>query len=198
MGEHNSRAQIAETIHRVLGNFLPFSLNCYSFGGWSRLNMTVLQRGSNVLVCVKCIVRAVYFQICFEIIETFQKVTSIMRHSLSCGEERRKTCAKISGIVWVDKSQLGLANGIQWQPSTNQFLHCPSNDPRNLCDQSLSPFSLHWYFSVWLVPVCFLSCGGSWLGCAVVPAMVALFESRGWLPNVEAPGYSRHPTSKTI
>ena len=31
MGEHNSRAQIAETIHRVLGNFLLFSQNCYSF-----------------------------------------------------------------------------------------------------------------------------------------------------------------------
>ena len=65
--------------------------------------MTVLQRGSNVLVCVKCIVRAVYFQICFEIIETFEKVTSIIRHSLSCGEGKRKTCAKISGIVWVGK-----------------------------------------------------------------------------------------------
>ena len=64
--------------------------------------MTVLQRGSSVLVCVKCIVRPVYFQICFEIIETFQKVTSIIRHSLSCGEEKRKTCAKISGIVWVE------------------------------------------------------------------------------------------------
>ena len=44
-------------------------------------------------------------------------------------------------------------------------------------------------------PVPFLSCGGSWLGCAVVPVMGALFQSRGWLPIVEAPGYSRHPTS---
>ena len=38
-------------------------------------------------------------------------------------------------------------------------------------------------------------CGGSWLGCAVVPVMGALFQSRGWLPIVEAPGYFRHPTS---
>ena len=50
-------------------------------------------------------------------------------------------------------------------------------------------------FSVWWEPVPFLSCGGSWLGCAVVPVMGALFQSRGWLPVVEAPGYSRHPTS---
>jgi len=39
------------------------------------------------------------------------------------------------------------------------------------------------------------SVGGSWLGYAVVPVMEALFQSRGWLPKVEAPGYSRHPTS---
>ena len=32
-------------------------------------------------------------------------------------------------------------------------------------------------------------------GCAVVPVMGALFQSRGWLPIVEAPGYFRHPTS---
>ena len=44
-------------------------------------------------------------------------------------------------------------------------------------------------------PVPFLLCGGSWLGCAVVPVMGALFQSRGWLPIVEAPGYFRHPTS---
>ena len=36
---------------------------------------------------------------------------------------------------------------------------------------------------------------GSWLGCAVVPVMGALFKSRGWLPIVKAPGYFRHPTS---
>ena len=34
-----------------------------------------------------------------------------------------------------------------------------------------------------------------WLGCTVVPVMGALFQSRGWLPIVEAPGYFRHPTS---
>ena len=51
-------------------------------------------------------------------------------------------------------------------------------------------------FSVWRMPVPFLSCGGSWLGCDVVPVMGTLFQSRGWLPIVpEAPGYSRHPTS---
>ena len=50
-------------------------------------------------------------------------------------------------------------------------------------------------FSVWRVLVPFLWCGGPWLGCAVVPVMGALFQSRGWLPIVEAPGYSRHPTS---
>ena len=49
--------------------------------------------------------------------------------------------------------------------------------------------------SVWRVPVPFLWCGGSWLGCAVVPVMRALFQSWGWLPIVEAPGYFRHPTS---
>ena len=45
------------------------------------------------------------------------------------------------------------------------------------------------------MPVPFLSCGGSWLGCVVVPVMRALFQSRGWLQIVEAPRYSRHPAS---
>ena len=45
------------------------------------------------------------------------------------------------------------------------------------------------------MPVPFLLCGGPWLGCTVVPVMGALFQSRGWLPIVEVPGYSRHPTS---
>ena len=49
--------------------------------------------------------------------------------------------------------------------------------------------------SVWRVPFPFLWCGGSWLGCAVVPVMGTLFQSRGWLPIVETPGYFRHPTS---
>ena len=62
------------------------------------------------------------------------------------------------------------------------------------------PLRLCWFFSplmfsVWQVAVPFLSCAGSWLGCAVMPVMGALFQSRGWLPIVEAPGYSRHPTS---
>ena len=56
-------------------------------------------------------------------------------------------------------------------------------------------FSPLMFFSVWRVPVPFLLCGGSWLGYTVVPVMGALFQSRGWLPIVEAPGYSRHPTS---
>ena len=66
----------------------------------------------------------------------------------------------------------------------------PSPPPPRLC-WFFSPLM----FSVWQVPVPFLSCGGSWLGCAVVPVMGALFQSRGWLPIVEAPGYFRHPTS---
>ena len=45
------------------------------------------------------------------------------------------------------------------------------------------------------MPVPFLWCGGSWFGCVVVPVMGALFQSRGWLPIEEAPGYSRYPTS---
>ena len=72
--------------------------------------------------------------------------------------------------------------------SVSHFLPLPP-PPR------LVSFSLHWCFSVWQVPVPFLLCGGSWLGCAVVPVKGALFQSRGWLPIVEAPGYSRHPTS---
>ena len=56
-------------------------------------------------------------------------------------------------------------------------------------------FSPLMFFSVWRVPVPFLLCGGSWLGYAVVPVKGALFQSRSWLPIVEAPGYSRHPTS---
>ena len=52
----------------------------------------------------------------------------------------------------------------------------------------LSPSSrLCWFFSSdvfpsWRVPVRFLWCEGSWLGCAVVPVMGALFQSRGWKP----------------
>ena len=50
------------------------------------------------------------------------------------------------------------------------------------------------FFSTDVFSVPFLWCGDSWLGCTVVPVMGALFQSRGWLPIVEAPGYSRHPT----
>ena len=72
--------------------------------------------------------------------------------------------------------------------SVSHFLPLPP-PPR------LVSFSLHWCFSVWRVPVPYLLCGGPWLGCAVVPVKGALFQCRGWLPIVEAPGYSRHPTS---
>ena len=41
-------------------------------------------------------------------------------------------------------------------------------------------------------------CRGSWLGRAVVPVIGALFQCRGWLPIVEAPGYSRRPTSTLV
>ena len=64
-----------------------------------------------------------------------------------------------------------------------------------LCCCCWCSFFLHWCFPVGQVPVPFLLCGGSWLGWAVAPVMGALFQSRGWLPIVEAPGYSRHPTS---
>ena len=95
-------------------------------------------------------------------------------------------------------------------------MHIPSSRLHRSCD-SLAPsvFPLCWVlsaifypllplgfvvfspvmFSVRRVPVLFLLFGGSWLGCAVVPVMGALFQARGWLPIVEAPGYSRHPTS---
>ena len=56
-------------------------------------------------------------------------------------------------------------------------------------------FSPLMLLSVWRVPVPFPWYGGSWRGCAVVPVVGALFQSRGWLPIVEAPGYFRHPTS---
>ena len=72
--------------------------------------------------------------------------------------------------------------------SVSHFLPLPP-PPR------LVSFSLHWCFSVWRGPVPFLLCGGSWLGCAVVPVKGASFQSRSWLPILEAPGYSGHPTS---
>ena len=56
-------------------------------------------------------------------------------------------------------------------------------------------FSPLMFLSVTGGPVPFLLCGGSWLSCIVVPAKGALFQATGWLPIVEAPGYSRHPTS---
>ena len=59
--------------------------------------------------------------------------------------------------------------------SVSHFLPLPP--PPRLC-WFFSPLM----FSVWQVPVPFLSCGGSWLGCAVVPVMGALFQSRGWKP----------------
>ena len=72
--------------------------------------------------------------------------------------------------------------------SVSHFLPLPPSP------QALLVF-LYWcFFSVTGACSC-LWCGGSWLGCAVVPVMGALFQSRGWLPIVEAPGYSRQPTS---
>ena len=66
---------------------------------------------------------------------------------------------------------------------------------------SRPPPRLCWFFSTDVFQcdgslfLNFLWCGGSWLGCAVLPVMGAWFQSRGWLPIVEAPGYFRHPTS---
>ena len=74
--------------------------------------------------------------------------------------------------------------------SVSHFL--PLSPPSRLCWFFSSDV---FFFSVWRVRVPFLSCGGSWLCCAVVQVMGTLFQSRGWLPIVEAPGYSRHPTS---
>ena len=57
-------------------------------------------------------------------------------------------------------------------------------------------FFLHWCFPVRWVPVPFLSCVRVRVSCCVVvPVMGTLFQSRDWLPIVEAPGYSSHPTS---
>ena len=50
-------------------------------------------------------------------------------------------------------------------------------------------------FSSVMYACSFLLCRGSRLGCAVVSVMGALFQSSGWLPIMEAPGYSKHPTS---
>lgn len=48
---------------------------------------------------------------------------------------------------------------------------CPCHEASFSHFQTPSPLQ-NWYFSVWQLPVCFpLFCGGSLLGCAVVPAM---------------------------
>ena len=82
--------------------------------------------------------------------------------------------------------------------SSTHFLPLPPPPPpplHRLCSCCCCFFFLHWCFSVWRVPVPFLLSEGSWLSCTVVPVMGALFQSTGWLLIVEAPGYSRHPTS---
>ena len=77
-----------------------------------------------------------------------------------------------------------------------RFCQAFSSPPSSLPPPRLCCFFSPLMFSVSQVPVPFLSCGGSWLGCAVVPVMQrALFQSRGWLPIMEAPGYSRQRTS---
>ena len=66
---------------------------------------------------------------------------------------------------------------------------------------SFSPSALLLLLSLFFFPTDVFQCDGcllrrgSRLGCAVVPVLGALFQSRGWLPKVEAPGYSRPPTS---
>ena len=83
--------------------------------------------------------------------------------------------------------------------SSTHFLPLPPPPRHHLCLGFVLVvavfFFLHWCFSVWRVPVPFLLSEGSWLSCTVVPVMGALFQSTGWLLIVEAPGYSRHPTS---
>ena len=80
---------------------------------------------------------------------------------------------------------------VQFSFVPGSFSHFPPPPPLPIGFVGFSPLM----FSVWLVPVRFLLCWGSWLGCAVVPVMGALFQSRSSLPIVEAPRYSRHPTS---
>ena len=63
------------------------------------------------------------------------------------------------------------------------------------------PFPLM-FFSVKVTCLFSLFCGGSWMGCAVVPAIRrgggGLTQFIGWLPKVKAPGYFRHPASAAV
>ena len=45
-------------------------------------------------------------------------------------------------------------------------------------------FFTEFFFSVTGASFVYFMCGDSWLGFAVVPAIGALFQSRGWLPKV--------------
>ena len=74
--------------------------------------------------------------------------------------------------------------------SVSHFLPLPP--PSRLCWF----FSTDVFFFFILTGACsFPFLWESWLGCAVVPVMGTLFQSRGCLPIVQAPGYSRHPAS---
>ena len=90
---------------------------------------------------------------------------------------------------WLHQSCDSLARSVFFRFRFCQPLSSPPRSPKALL--AFSPLM----FSVWRVPVSFLSCWGSWLGSAVVLVLGALFQSRGWLPIVEVRGYSRHPTS---
>ena len=91
---------------------------------------------------------------------------------------------------WLHRSCDSLARSVFPSCWVLSAIFFPSRPPPRLCRLS---------------PLLFFQCdgclflsygvGGSCLGCAVVPAMGALFQSRSWLPIVEAPGYFRHPTS---
>ena len=103
--------------------------------------------------------------------------------------------------AWVPRSvvftthMLWLATSIVWFLGAFSFPFVAIFFPSRPSPRPVGVFFPLMLSSVWRVLVPFLCCGGSWLGCTVVPVMGALFQSRGWLPIVEAPGYFRHPTS---
>ena len=93
----------------------------------------------------------------------------------------------------IDWARSGFLRAGFFQPM-RFFQPFPPPLPRLCCCCCFFFFTDVFHCDGW-VPVPFLSCGGSWLDYAVVPVMGSLFQSRGWLPIVEALGFSRHPTS---
>ena len=92
---------------------------------------------------------------------------------------------------WLHRSCDSLARSVLPSCWVLAAIFFPSRPPPRLVGFSSTDVS---FFSV-MGACSFPLVWGSWLGCAVVPVMGALFQSRSWLPIVEAPGYFRHPTS---